>query len=251
MRHAIMTAAALLVAVTGGFGSGVSEGASFTSFGIDLVTVNAQFLDVDVGAAEGLAVSLASHGQEGSLFTTGDYRILHEQVGSTLKVWVETERLFFGGFDDGSISLRVPGGTRVEVETASGRIAVDGTECRSLAVKSVSGTVRLRGVRGNIDASSVSGALSLEDAAGAIRAKTVSGAIEGRDVSFTDDSSFSSVSGTIDILCKDDPDSLRFDLSSVSGKIVVDGVRAKKGLRMGFGTIRIRGDTVSGSLTFR
>jgi hypothetical protein len=46
-------------------------------------------------------------------------------------------------------------------------------------------------------------------------------------------------------------DDLRFDLSTLSGRIVVGNIRAEKGLRMGFGRTSVRGHSVSGSLILR
>jgi hypothetical protein len=44
---------------------------------------------------------------------------------------------------------------------------------------------------------------------------------------------------------------LRFDLSTLSGRIVVGAIRAEKGLRMGNGRVLVRGHTVSGSQSYR
>jgi len=67
----------------------------------------------------------------------------------------------------------------------------------------------------------------------------------------TSDSSFSSVSGNIDIELDSDLEDLGFDLKSVSGSITVGSIRTERGLRMGFGRTLVRGRTISGALAFQ
>jgi hypothetical protein len=46
-------------------------------------------------------------------------------------------------------------------------------------------------------------------------------------------------------------DDYRFELSTVSGAIIVGKIRAERSLRMGFGGLTIRAHTVSGSIDFQ
>jgi DUF4097 and DUF4098 domain-containing protein YvlB len=149
------------------------------------------------------------------------------------------------------ISLRVPRDVKLRVETASGSISVDGMDSRTCSLSSFSGRITLRDVHGECDASSTSGAIMLDSAEGQITAHTVSGGISGRDISFTEDSSFTSVSGTIDMRMTTSVEDLQFDLSSVSGRIIVGNIRANRGLRMGSYGVLIHAKTVSGALIFK
>jgi DUF4097 and DUF4098 domain-containing protein YvlB len=79
----------------------------------------------------------------------------------------------------------------------------------------------------------------------------VSGSIDARDITLTEDSSFTTVSGNVDVRLNSAVEDLRFDLSSVSGRIVVGNIRTNKGLRMGSYGALVRGKTVSGALIFK
>jgi hypothetical protein len=188
---------------------------------------------------------------EDSLFGPSGAKVVHERIGSQLNVWVVRDSPFFGSTRGGKISLQVPQETSVGVETVSGRIVVRGVKSPDLALKTVSGSVQAQQIRGEMDASSVSGDISLDTTEGGIRARTVSGSIQGSRVNLARDSSFSSVSGTVDINVSNPLDELSFDLSSISGRIVVGTIRASKGLRIGFGGTSVQGNTVSGGLIFR
>jgi hypothetical protein len=232
MKQALIGLIVLLAVAGAGFASGVSEEDVFTSIGVDSVSVRAEFLDVEVKSDEGFGVAMTADLPSDNLFESRGYRVLHEVVGSRLTVWVEKDSPFTSVRRGGKLSFQVPHFVSVKVETVSGRI-------------------RLRDVRGVLEASSVSGAILVDSAEGRVAAKTVSGAIEGRNLSLTEDSTFSSVSGNIDIELESALDDLRFDLSSLSGRIVVGNIKATRGLRMGDGGTLVRARSVSGSLSFR
>ena len=138
---------------------------------------------------------------------------MHEMSGSRLNVWLEKDTPFFSR-GRGKLIFRVPRDTRIRVETISGNISLDAVEC-------------------------------------SIIARTISGAITGWDVGLTGDSSFSTISGNVELRLDTEIADLCFDLSTLSGRIVAGNIRAQKGLRMGFGRTTVRGHSVSGSLIFR
>ena len=147
--------------------------------------------------------------------------------------------------------MHAPRDTELSVETGSGRVFVDRLTGRKCSVRTVSGRVRLYRVRGFVSANSVSGGIDLDETEGGVKARTVSGSITGRGVRLTENSTFSSVSGAIDVELDSSLEDLGFDLHSVSGSITVGGIRAERGLRMGFGSTLVRGHTVSGSISFQ
>lgn len=249
MKQALVGLIIVLAAAGWGFASGASEEGVFTSTGIDSISVKAEFLDVEVKADDGLSVSMTSDLPADP--ESRGYRLLHEVVGSRLNVWIEKDSPFSGIHGGGKLAFQVPHFVSTRVETVSGRVTADGMETTNLAVKTISGRIRLRNVRGALDASTVSGGILVDTVEGRISAKTISGAIEGRNLSLTEDSSFSTVSGNIDIGLETAINDLRFDLSSLSGRIVVGNIEATRGLRMGGGGTLVRAHSVSGSLSFQ
>jgi hypothetical protein len=251
MKHAFLVVMVLLAASCAAFASGESEEGVFSSTGIDSVSVRAEFLDVEVTAEDGWTVSMDSALPPESIFESRGYRLVHEVVGSRLNVWIEKDSPFSAVTRGGKLTFRVPHFVSVRVESVSGRITAKGLESRSFGAKTISGRILLEEIRGVLEASSVSGRIVVDSAEGRIAAKTVSGAIEGRDLSLTEDSSFSTVSGNIDIGLESGTDDLRFDLSSLSGRIIVGNIKAIRGLRMGTGGVLVRARSVSGSLSFQ
>jgi hypothetical protein len=251
MKHAFLVLVILLAVVGAAGASGVSEEEAFSSTGIDTVSVRAQFLDVEVRAEDGLAVSMNADLPTESIFESRGYHLVHEVVGSRLNVWIEKDGPFAAMKRGGKISLQVPHFASVKVETTSGRITAKGIETRSFGAKSISGRIRLEDIRGVLDASSVSGRIMIDSVEGRVTAKTVSGAIEARRLSLTEDSTFSTVSGDVGVGLDAGTDGLRFDLTSLSGRIVVGNIKAIRGLRMGTGGALVRAHSVSGSLSFQ
>jgi hypothetical protein len=213
MRHRTIVLLALLAVAGAAFASGASEEDRFTSLGIDSISMKTEFLDVEIQADDRLGVSMRADLPTDSLFDSRGYRVLHEMTGSQLDVWVEKDTPFFSR-GRGKLFFRVPRDTRIRVETVSGNISFDSVEGRILA-------------------------------------RTVSGAITGWDVALTGDSSFSTISGNVELRLDAAIDDLRFDLSTLFGRIVVGNIRAERGLRMGNGPVLIRGHTVSGSQSYR
>jgi hypothetical protein len=252
MRHRVLVLLALLLGAAGAaMASGTDEENQFSSLGIDTVSVKAESLDVEVQGSRGPSVSMAAWIDGEPSFESQGIRIRHERSGSSLRVWVERTRLLFGAFARGRIELQVPRGTRLLVESVSGSISTEGCERAQLSLGSISGRISVRDSRGTLTISTVSGAVSLESVSGRIAARTISGSIVARRTELTDDASFSSISGRIDVDLDTALDRLRFDLSSVSGSITIGNIKTAKGLRMGSGPVTLTGRTVSGSQHYR
>jgi DUF4097 and DUF4098 domain-containing protein YvlB len=157
---------------------------------------------------------------------TGDENELSIEVKAPKhKEWLDTD-----------LVLRIPVGARIEVDTVSATIEVEGLT-GSVDLESVSGWVKTSGrpaelsietVSGDLnvaesaprtDITSVSGSIAVELATGRLDAESVSGAIQVKDGSL-EDASFETVSGDIsyagDIVGRG-----RFDIESMSGTVTL------------------------------
>jgi DUF4097 and DUF4098 domain-containing protein YvlB len=132
------------------------------------------------------------------------------------------------------ISVSVPRRCSVRAEGVSAGIELDQIDGENVDLETVSGSVDVRGARGDIEASSVSGQVTVAGATREVEASSVSGDVE--------------VSGT--------PSLVRAE--SVSGDLIVSGVREEFRGETVSGSIRataetlreIRGETVSGGITY-
>ncbi len=239
-----------MLAVASAFAEGTTEGDSFTLTGIDSISVRAGRLDVQVTGTDGYSVDATADLPQGFLWSSPGYRIVHERRGSRLSVWVQSDSPF-GITGGGKLHFRVPRDIAVLVQTVSGSVLVEGMENESCTLSAVSGSVTVRDTRARLSLDNVSGSVVLESTEGSVRVKTISGSIEGKRLALTDNSSFSSVSGSVNVRLDSPLDDFRFDLSTVSGRVVVGSIRAEKGLHMGEGDVLIQGHTVSGALIFR
>jgi hypothetical protein len=233
MKRTTLITAALLLAAAMASASGSEEEGPFDTYGVEAIVIRSGPLDVRVSGGDSPEVTLDSESST-DFFSENDAgsRIVHRREGSRLNVWIEQDSLFASPAS-GRISIRAPRGTDVRVESTTGRVFVEGIEGGSYSVHTVSGRIRLDHVRGRLSVDSVSGGIA------------------GRNVRIDGDSSFSSVSGNVDIELDSALEDLGFDLRSVSGSITVGGIRAERGLRMGFGRTLVRGHTISGALSFR
>ncbi len=120
-----------------------------------------------------------------------------------------------GGPGDATFELTVPTGTRV-------------------IVNSLSASISVHGVKGEVDANAVSGSVSVIDAARKVKAESVSGNVEVSQVA--GDVRASSVSGRVQA----DDVSGDLETESVSGRISMFGVKSKF----------VRSGTVSGRISY-
>jgi hypothetical protein len=225
MKCRAMIAAALVLAAVNACASGREEDGPAELFGITDIVVKSGPFDVRV-----------TGGEDGDLCIDSDealpVRVLHRQEGSRLDVWIQGD----GTFQHApSGPLRVPAAFDVDlvVQASSGTVFVDGVGDGKCSIRTISGAITVSHVRGSLVFDSVSGSIS------------------GRGLTLTGDSSFSSVSGNIDVALATPLEELSFDLKSISGRITVGSIRTERGLRMGFGETRVRGNTISGNLSFK
>lgn len=243
-----------ILAVTCGcmvFSFGALEEETFSYTGIETVEVKGEFLAVDVSAADSPGVVMTSALPDESVNGPRHFTVKQEVVGSRLRVWVERDPLVAAIIGGGRLSFSVPQGTVLAVETVSGSASVEGLTTANLRVVTVSGAASVTGVSAPLAASTVSGSLTVNDFEGRMSAHTVSGAIDCQGIRLDSDSSLGTTSGAISVLFTGGIDGYSFDLSSVSGALVVGNIRAGKGLKMGTGPVHVRGETVSGAQVYR
>jgi DUF4097 and DUF4098 domain-containing protein YvlB len=143
---------------------------------------------------------------------------------------------------------RIDGALRAQ--STSGRIEVNFLD-GDLAASASSGSIRLSGITGDIDTVASSGRIELDSVRGRVRAETSSGSINGDNVWITDDSVFKTSSGGIDIDLENPLSTFQFSLSSSSGSLKAGEIRGNKALQAGSGSIRITGNSSSGSQRYR
>jgi DUF4097 and DUF4098 domain-containing protein YvlB len=137
---------------------------------------------------------------------------------------------------DADLVIKVPVGTRIDAETVSAGIDVEGLtgyvelgtvsggievsgNPDTVSAESVSGSVRVHGARSAIDAESVSGSVRLESSAERLEASSVSGSIEIK-AGLVTRGDFESVSGTVEFEGNLASNAI-LDLSSHSGSVRV------------------------------
>ncbi len=249
MKRMAVLAAAILILSVGAFAEGTSEPDALTLSGVDSITVRAGTVDVQVRGTNGYDVIVKADLPQ-SLWSDSGYKIVHERRGSHLNIWVQSDSPF-GVTRGGKLRFEVPRDVVVQVQTLSGSISVEDLESESCTLSAVSGLVTVRNTNSRLSLDNVTGSIVLDSTDGSLRVKTVSGSIEARRLALTGNSSFSSVSGSVNVRLDLPLDDFRFDLSTVSGRLIVGDIRAEKGLRMGDGDILIQAHTVSGALLFR
>jgi DUF4097 and DUF4098 domain-containing protein YvlB len=161
------------------------------------------------------------------------------------------------------ISLSVPNGTVVRIETSSGSVRIEGidgskwieTGGGSITVIGGQGNIRAESGRGDqrydgnlgeISAKAQSGKIEINNHVGSLLLETVVGSIVGRDITARNDCSFKTGVGSIDIDFLNPSADFSYNLKSVTGKIEVAGRSERGSVQIGSGPIRVTGSTTSG-----
>jgi DUF4097 and DUF4098 domain-containing protein YvlB len=178
------------------------------------------------------------HKVKGNLYSkslSGSQRI--SEIGGSLK----------SSASSGSISVdKVYGSSHVS--SLSGGVKVSNLSS-TLYASSSSGMILIDDVEGNIEASSLSGGIKLKDVRGTLNLKTTSGSIKGESISLTNSSSFSSLSGTINMSLIN-ADKFSYDLEAGSGRLKALGHSGSKKLLVIKDQLWVKGRSSSGSQTF-
>ena len=139
-----------------------------------------------------------------------------ELSGGARRTRVEVQALGHPHSVDSNLEVHVPAGSRVEVESFSGNVAVNGVT-GAVSVECVNGSISVSSGSGEITAETVNGAVEVTAPATRVRAESVNGAVTVRGGS-----------GEV-------------EASTVNGRLVVSGKGA---------FARAALDTVSGSVVF-
>jgi Ni/Co efflux regulator RcnB len=114
---------------------------------------------------------------------------------------------------------------------------VTAPEGTRITAKSMSGSIRITGIKGELSASSMSGHVAILDATRVASATSMSGNVEVGDLRSETATELSSTSGNVIVRHSRVP---RLELNSISGNVVLDDVQVE----------RVRAQSVSGNVTF-
>lgn len=144
-----------------------------------------------------------------------------------------------GQAGDSSLSIKLPQGASLDVESVSASVEVSAVEGARMSLNSVSGDIGMRGSPGRLEVSTVSGAQRLDSASADIRMETVSGQIRLSGAA-PQSLGAESVSGDIEL-------QLEVAQGSVSAETVSGDVRLTASRLAG----QIRVESMSGSVDLR
>ena len=149
------------------------------------------------------------------------------------------------------VRLEISRGTIADIRAGSGSVDIYGVDFEDMRVDVGSGSVTVEDSRAPMTITVGSGRVELDDVTGALEISSGSGSIVGQRILLTDDSSFRTGSGRIDLLLDNAEEELSFDLDVGSGSIRVGAIRTSHRLRHGSGDIAIRGSSGSGSQEYQ
>ena len=137
-----------------------------------------------------------------------------------------------------------------KISSSSGKISVIESPGKIISSSS-SGSQYFQNIDSNIAAEATSGTIRIKSFSGQLDLETSSGSQIGENVSLTDNSVFRSSSGNINIKFSDEMDNYSFDLKSSSGRLIAGSIKAERKLVSEKGKIMIKGNSSSGSQTYK
>jgi hypothetical protein len=172
-----------IVVFAGGAGEGNMVVESFSFSGIDKLTIEGAFFEVDISGSSTAAIE-AEFTFPARLRDRG-VNVLHETKGSELRVWVEKKAISIMAPPRRGPRMRftVPVATLVNVKNSSGSVAVKGLEADGLNLEVSSGSLQIDNCRSNLSATSSSGKIKVEACTGDKTLRASSGSITVLDSS--------------------------------------------------------------------
>jgi hypothetical protein len=166
-----------IVVFAGGAGEGDMVEESFSFSGIDKLTIEGAFFEVDVTGSSTATIE-AEFVVPARLRERG-VNVLHETKGSELHVWVERTVVSIATPPWSSPSMRftVPVNTSVNVKNSSGSVMVEGIETDELNVEVSSGSLQVENCSASMTAISSSGKITVDNCTGDKTLKASSGSI--------------------------------------------------------------------------
>jgi hypothetical protein len=279
MRRFFVVTVLLAVSVVG-FAVGQRESGDFRYDRVAGLEVDAGTFAVEVRASRGRHVAMEVENYP------SDYTVYHSTSGSSVRVWVERDFPLFSRPHRGKLVFTVPadidltidnstgsvfasglGGGDVRIETSTGAVTAEELSSGAhlatttgridlrrsagdFTVRSTTGSISITDVEGDLDVDSTTGRIELVDVIGRLQLRTSTGRQVGTSVQLTDDSSFNSTTGSIEIDLVNDLDSLEFDLTSTTGSLRVGTDRSQRRLFLGGTGLTVSGTTSTGSQHF-
>ena len=195
---------------------------------VSSVDVEGSFCNVNISGEKRVDVALT-----GEIISSKNYdiKIRYEQDGSKLKIWLERPRSLRGNIK-GSINLKVPLNTNIEVINSSGNIFIENAGQCKVELVVASGNISVRNIDSGLSATTASGDMYLEDITGDVHATSASGTIsatgikgDGYFVSSSGSQKIGGVSGNL-------------KLTTASGSIFINMISGNVNARTSSGGIK-------------
>jgi hypothetical protein len=149
----------------------------------------------------------------------------------------------------GSIDINNVKGN-VSAQTSSGSISVSDVT-GNVEVKATSGSINTNNIQGDLRGNTSSGSIQLNNIKGSLTLGSSSGSQSGNSIQLTGNSSFQSSSGSIHMQLTNDASELSFSLRASSGGLNAKGIKGSHELDIEKGSIKITGNSSSGSQTYQ
>jgi hypothetical protein len=138
----------------------------------------------------------------------------------------------------------------VMVSSASGPVALAYVS-GNVVVRTVSGKINAGASTGDVHLTTTGADIDMQQITGSFNVNSTSGSVKGNSLLFTGDSLFKTISGNIDIILRNKPNELSFDLQTSTGKLVLNDSTAVKQIKTSGGPVTIKGVSMLGNQFFR
>jgi hypothetical protein len=183
----------------------------------------------------------------------------YELKDSVLTIRVKQKDQNFNGVsilsETSKLEFIVPNNIDVKMNSDLGDIDVNGLKANTIKLYTALGDITAENVSGNIDLNTDLGDISMNDLSGKINSVTSLGDIQGEHILLSDNSTFNTSLGDIDIQLSNTLSDCSLDLSSSLGKVKVDrpDLKKKSGsqLILGNGKLKVIMETSLGKVIVR
>jgi hypothetical protein len=224
---------------------------AFTSVSIDVVNAD---VNIEKGDSYGIVIDYPDSRYNPSYKVQGGALTMKDDPVKTVKSFWQLFNTNFwqNGFNlkHGNVTVFLPEGEydRIDIENVNGPILISDTTVNELKMECVNSTIDVTNVtikEGNWN--TVNGKIQAEQLTGSnLDIETVNGGISLVGT-LSGDSSINTVNGSIEIGTALSRDLYHLDLSTLNGKVYLDGEDHKKGLDTGSGAANsIKAETVNG-----
>jgi len=251
---------------------------SFDQWSTQELVVNASYFDVEYSGVPGDVLHAEIYGPS-------DQKVERSRSGDTVSIDVKEPLLGVSGNPAGLIRISGPLSMQnIQIVSESGHVRISKVTAGTLSVTSTSGSVvmedcqgpahvvttsanvnltgcdgakeiqttsgdvQIEASPGSVTAQSTSGRIKLWVVDGTVELRSVSGAIEGTRLNLSDNSTFRTTSGRIEIMAENNPAELTYDLQTQSGSIAVDSTDAGREVTQGSGPISVTARSHSGDI---